>query len=121
MNVKVERLFSPGISIPYEYDFGSTTSLTIKILDERRGKPLSRHPIFLMARNSMQPVPCMECGQQAKYYCIECLYERADGACQLCEQHAATHECSDYGEPVPLVNSPRVGVCGYDGPAQPPY
>jgi hypothetical protein len=52
---------------------------------------------------------------------MECLYEREDGNCTLCEQHAEEHECSDYGEPVELLNSPRVGMCGYYGPAEPPY
>lgn len=27
----------------------------------------------------------------------------------------------DYGEPIELVNSPRLGMCGYTGPADPPY
>ncbi|WP_127011414.1 hypothetical protein ACF3DV_03465 [Chlorogloeopsis fritschii PCC 9212] len=27
----------------------------------------------------------------------------------------------NYGEPIPLVNSPRLSLCGYDGPAEPPY
>ena len=26
-----------------------------------------------------------------------------------------------YGDPISLVNSPRLGMCGYDGPAEPPY
>ena len=121
MDIEVRGLFSPGLTIDYKYDFGSTSELTIKVVDERHGAPLSRHPIFLMARNKMEPVACMECGQPAAYICIECLYERDDGVCELCEQHAEEHECSEYGGPVPLVNSPRVGVCGYDGLAEPPY
>lgn len=121
INVRVGRLFSPGMSIDYDYDFGTTSELTIKVVDERQGAPLSERPIFLMARNKMAPVACMECDQPAAYICIECMYEREDGACELCEQHAEEHECSDYGEPMPLVNSPRVGMCGYWGPAEPPY
>ena len=27
------------------------------------------------------------------------------------------HPHDQYGEPIPLVNSPRLGMCGYDGPA----
>jgi hypothetical protein len=91
------------------------------VVGERQGAPLSQYPIFLMARNKIEPVACMECGQPAAYICIECMYEREDGACELCEGHAEKHECSDYGAPMPLVNSPRVGMCGYDGPAVPPY
>jgi hypothetical protein len=39
----------------------------------------------------------------------------------LCDEHARNHPHDNYGEPTPLVNSPRVGLCGYDGPAEPPY
>jgi len=121
MNASVGKLFRPGMVIPYEYDFGSTTALNILVLAERLGKPLSRHPIYLMARNQMEPEFCMECGQPATYICIQCLYEREDMACELCDAHAETHKCLDYGGPMLLVNSPRVGVCGYEGPAEPPY
>jgi hypothetical protein len=38
-----------------------------------------------------------------------------------CEKHAKEHPHENYGEPIPLVNSPRLGMCGYDGPAAPPY
>jgi hypothetical protein len=39
----------------------------------------------------------------------------------LCDDHAQEHPHEEYGEPVPLVNSPRVGMCGYVGPAEAPY
>ncbi len=62
----------------------------------------------------------MECDQPAAWLCMECIYEfNETGA--LCDEHAREHPHTNYGEPVPLVNSPRVGMCGYDGPAKPPY
>jgi hypothetical protein len=39
----------------------------------------------------------------------------------FCEQHAEEHAHDEYGQPLELVNSPRLGMCGYDGPAEPPY
>jgi len=39
----------------------------------------------------------------------------------LCDEHAKTHPHHDYGDPIELVNSPRIGMCGYTGPADPPY
>jgi hypothetical protein len=39
----------------------------------------------------------------------------------LCDEHAEDHPHDNYGEPIPLCNSPRMGQCGYDGPAEPPY
>ncbi|MDQ4075196.1 MAG: hypothetical protein M3220_02995, partial [Chloroflexota bacterium] len=73
MNVQVRKLFEPGMEIPYEYDFGTTSQLMIKVVDERESKPLSRHPIVLMARNKMPEVTCMECEKQAAYICVECM------------------------------------------------
>jgi hypothetical protein len=62
----------------------------------------------------------MECDKRAAYVCMECIYEEnASGF--LCEEHVETHPHDDYGEPMGLYNSPRTGMCGYDGPAEPPY
>jgi hypothetical protein len=121
MNIMVDRLFKLGLSIPYEYDFGTTSELTIKVVDERIGQTTTDNPIALMARNKIPVVPCMQCGQPATYTCIQCMYEREDGVCELCGEHAKTHPHDDYGEPMPFVNSPRTGMCGYEGPAEPPY
>lgn len=73
-----------------------------------------------MARNNQPIVDCMECGKPATYLCMECMIEE-DEAGTLCDQHAEDHPHEDYGEPMPIVNSPRVGMCGYTGPAEPPY
>jgi hypothetical protein len=39
----------------------------------------------------------------------------------LCELHEAEHDCYSYWDPAPLVNSPRMGMCAYAGPAEAPY
>lgn len=118
MEVRVDRLFRPGLEMGYKYDFGSTTELTIKVVAQREGKPLTRHPIYLMARNKFEPPPCMVCGRPAAYLCTECMYNE-DSRCELCDEHAKEHEHEEMV--MALVNSPRTGVCGYDGPAEPPY
>jgi len=51
---------------------------------------------------------------------MECRYEDETPGF-LCDAHAATHRHDDYGEPIALVNSPRMGLCGYTGPTNPPY
>jgi hypothetical protein len=38
----------------------------------------------------------------------------------LCDEHVEGYPHDNYGEPMPLVNSPRLGMCGYTGPAEPP-
>ena len=35
MQVKLEEVFSPGQTCSYEYDFGSTTELTLKVISEQ--------------------------------------------------------------------------------------
>ena len=59
MKVQVQKLFEPGMEIPYEYDFGTTSELVIKVVGERQGKPTTKNPIVLMARNnsSRRPAP----------------------------------------------------------------
>jgi hypothetical protein len=120
MDVPVGELFTSGLEIPYEYDFGTTTDLVIKVVDQREGRPTTSHPIVLMARNKYEPPSCMECERPATYLCNECLYEHEGERYGLCDEHEIEHE---HGEEyiMPLVNSPRVGQCGYTGPAEPPY
>ncbi len=120
MRVRVDKLFHPGMKIAYEYDFGTTSYLTIKVVAQRQGWPTAAHPIALMARNRFDPPPCMECGRPASRLCVQCLTERSDGVFGLCAEHALSHPHEDYGPPMALVNSPRTGMCGYDGPAEPP-
>ena len=68
----------------------------------------------------MPEAKCVKCGEPAKMLCIQCLYDNGEEG-TLCAKHAKTHPHDDYGEPMPLVNSPRSGMCAYSGPARPPY
>lgn len=117
---KIERVFEPGLELTHIYDFGTSSETLIKAVDIREGKPLTGHPIYLMARNKMPEAVCAECGEPAGWLCMECLIEGGEGV-TLCEKHAEEHPHEDYGEAIQLVNSPRLGMCGYDGPAEPPY
>lgn len=120
MSRKIEQVFQVGTELTHIYDFGTSSITLVKAVDVRQGQPLSKHPIYLMARNEMPEAVCAECGQPATRWCPECLIEEGQWV-TLCEAHAAEHPHEDYGEPMPLVNSPRVGMCGYTGPAKPPY
>ncbi len=117
---RVDAVFQPNVELTHIYDFGTSSETRIKMMGQRVSVPLSARPITLMARNAMPVVPCIECAQRATQLCMECLIEE-DSSGTLCDQHADAHPHDNYGEPVPLVNSPRVGMCGYDGPADPPY
>lgn len=113
-------VFEPGMEFTHIYDFGTSSETLVKVVGARKGKPLTRHPIVLLGRNEPPEVYCMECEQPAKWLCVECIYE-CDEPGVLCDKHVDGHPHEHYGEPMPLVNSPRVGMCGYCGPAQPPY
>jgi hypothetical protein len=117
---KADSIFEPGLVLRHLYDFGTTSETDIKVVGLREGKATTRHPIALLARNQMPEAVCQECGQPAKWLCIECLYEENKTG-HLCDEHVEEHPHVDYGEPMPLFNSPRTGMCGYEGPAEPPY
>ena len=119
---KADSIFEPGLVLRHLYDFGTTSETDIKVVGAREGKATTKHPIALLARNIAPARVCQDCNQSAAYLCMECLIEGDfDDNPYLCEEHVEDHPHVNYGEPVPLVNSPRLGMCGYYGPAEPPY
>ncbi len=120
MQRKISDVFQGGGELTHIYDFGTSSETLVKLVGTREGKPTTSRPIALMSRNTMPEDQCLECGQRATHLCIECLIEE-DTWGTLCNEHAQTHPHDNYGEPIPLVNSPRLGMCGYTGPAEPPY
>ena len=107
MRKKAVDVFELGNKVVYQYDFGSTTELTIKAMGHYYGSMDGK--IQLISRNAQPIIPCDECcAKPAVRICTEC------GAGWLCEDCAKTHEC---GEEMflPVVNSPRTGVCAYEG------
>ncbi len=120
MSRTVEKVFSSAEEVMHIYDFGTSSETLVKRVAVRQGKPLSSKPIFLMARNNPIAETCIECDKPATHLCMECMYEDETWG-TLCAEHAESHPHNNYGEPVELMNSPRVGMCGYDGPAEPPY
>ena len=120
MSRKIDEVFRYGTELTHIYDFGTSSETLIKVAATRVGKPTARHPVALMARNLMPEHKCVECEGPAVWLCIECLIEEDEWGV-LCDEHAKTHPHHAYGEPVELVNSPRIGMCGYTGPADPPY
>lgn len=120
MSATLNRFLEPGLELLHIYDFGTSSETLVRVVAEREGKATSSHDVALMARNDEPEMFCVECERPARWLCMECLYED-EGPGTLCDEHAENHPHDDYGEPMPLVNSPRVGMCGYDGPADPPY
>lgn len=110
MAVKVGSLFRPTVVALHEYDFGSTTELTLKYVGQREAS-YRGFEVNILARNEAPELVCDICGAPATQICTQCVWEDKG---LLCEQHTVDHEC---GEEMllPVVNSPRVGVCGYTG------
>lgn len=117
---KIGDLLRDGDQLTHIYDFGTSSETVIKVVKIREGKPSTPKPIALMARNEMPDYQCMECDQSATHLCMECMIEDGTPG-MLCDVHTETHPHDDYGEPIALVNSPRLGMCGYTGPSDPPY
>lgn len=120
MSRQLGQAVAVGDELTHIYDFGTSSETLVKAVATRTGKPLTKHPITLMARNQIPEVTCQECGKPAAWLCIECIYEY-DKPGWLCQKHGKRHPHDDYGELMPVVNSPRLGMCGYVGPADPPY
>lgn len=121
MKRRAAEVFPSEPVLTHTYDFGTSSLTRVASLGVRTGVPLTAHPIALLARNRIPEAECMECGAPATRLCRECLMDVDAGGCTLCEVHAKKHPHDDYGPPIELVNSPRLGACGYEGPADPPY
>lgn len=112
MNRRVDEVLPvTGSRIGYVYDFGSSTELQVTHLAEIAAAPVKGARV--VARNVAPTWPCDACKQPATMICVECA-NSGGGFC--CETHAGTHECGE-DMLLPVVNSPRMGVCGYTGEA----
>jgi len=115
MTTKVSKIFKKDMLLKYEYDFGSTTELKIKVMDKYT-LPLQEDTVLLISRNQPLPILCTICNKEyAQEICSIHLYE--DGFfCKKCTKKHAK-ECEDFEDyaKMSIVNSPRMGVCAYEG------
>ena len=110
MRVRLDKVLSPGQTCSYEYDYGTTTELKLKVISERQ-VGAKGNAIQVLARNIPPVILCEVCGKSATEVCSQCIF---DDSGWLCDDCAEEHEC---GEEMllPVVNSPRVGMCAYTG------
>jgi len=88
--------------IMYEYDMGSTTSAVIQVLKHNEACVLNtakKATITLVCQNRAPLMKCVDCKKKAVSV------GENGGKCGVCADE----------EDLPLLNSPRTGVCGYDG------
>jgi hypothetical protein len=131
MDAELGEVLAVGEKFTYTYDFGSSSTLSLRVIAEREGTLPSdldeagegedeefegdeedEVDIVVMARNEPPALVCHVCGQPASYVPSGSEYD-ALAEVVLCETHANATEEPD--ELLPLVNSPRTGVCGYTG------
>src|SRR5579884_291152 len=109
MHVPLEKVLKVGQKFFYQFDFGSTTHLTLKVAAEREGivqkKKRPVELVELLARNMLPEIPCCNCGKPATkivygYYPLE-----ENAYCATCAEKVSDSEMM-----LPIINSPRVGV-----------
>jgi hypothetical protein len=113
MGRKLATFFQPGMKLDYDYDMGDTTSLRITVLGGNPGLVTKKKPVEILARNVPPAIVCDECGKNpSAWICPECNWEGEGWLCRSC---ASEHACGDEEFFLPVVNSPRTGVCAYTG------
>ena len=97
-------LLNIGNTLLYEYDFGTTTDITITVVDEI-SRPAQREKARLLARNVPPRDECVKCGAPATRI-------NAWNRDVFCDRCADTAE--DKAALLLITNSPRCGECAYE-------
>jgi hypothetical protein len=110
MDEAIQNVFPLKSKFDYYYDFGSTTHIQGEVISSRPGA-LKKGMLHILARNNMPDnMVCKTCQVPAEMICTVCY----DLCCEKCvKKHEKKCEGEEYM--LPVVNSPRMGVCGYEG------
>jgi hypothetical protein len=101
MSISSEKVLTLGLKFTHEYDFGSTTELLLEVVELIKIEATKE--ISIMIRNQEPEFKCSDCDEKAVMICPY-------------EDNVVCESCSGDDESfLPLVNSPRTGVCGYVG------
>jgi hypothetical protein len=115
MTQKISKIFDNYSELKYEYDFGSTTQLALKLYQKY---PIQgKDEIILLSRNEPLAIMCDTCKKEpATKLCTVHDWDEDSAFCDDCAENHE-EECSDFADysAMPVVNSPRIGVCAYDG------
>ncbi|HEY2811206.1 MAG TPA: hypothetical protein VGJ00_07470 [Rhabdochlamydiaceae bacterium] len=110
MKNKMDQILSPGMILDYVYDMGSSTELELEVIDKLSTCP--QKEIALLMRNDPPPFFCTSCKKPPEVICSMC----GETTCADCsEDHSCAVDEGDTYMLMSLVNSPRSGVCGYEG------
>lgn len=116
MSDKFDTILMPKLKFEYSYDYGSTTSFSLQVC--RSYRISQKENVLLLSRNEPLNIICRSCNKKpATSICTVHMYETDE--CFFCDKCASKHEeeCDDFLDyaKMPVVNSPRMGICGYIG------
>lgn len=114
---RASKVLRENRTLGYVYDFGTSTDLTVKLVAQCSAAGM-KDSVEVAARNQDIRHECGTCGKAAaEWICTECIW--GDDSPLFCTKCGKDHE---HGSPLdddamylPVVNSPRMGVCGYTG------
>ena len=104
-------------TVGYEYDFGTTTGLVVKPAGACSAAGMVR-AAEVVARNDKLKLDCGTCGKApSALVCTECVWgDQSPLLCRKCSRkHEHEGEPADSSVYLPVVNSPRMGMCNYRG------
>jgi hypothetical protein len=104
MSFRTEKVLAPGLKFTHEYDFGSTTELLLEVVGLINS--IAAKKVKVIIQNEEPELKCVRCGKRAE------LISSTESGC-FCESCIEEEDEELYL--LPLVNSPRTGVCGYEG------
>jgi hypothetical protein len=110
LKAKLGEVLEAGQEFGYEYDFGSTTELNLKVIG-RHALQVPRKGVSIAARNSPPTLKCAQCGARATRIATERMDEANPFCCDRCMKNSEDDEAMF----LPITNSPRCGVCAYSG------
>lgn len=105
MSVQCKEVLLPGLKFMHEYDMGTTTELFLEVVGLIKAETANK--IRVLVQNQEPEFKCESCGEKAAFV------SSSEGYC-ICES-CVEDEDEEEGFLLPLVNSPRTGVCGYVG------
>lgn len=125
MNYKLQKVLEQGMQMEYEYDYGSTTELIINV-QGHYDAPNQKEKITILSRNNSPKYICSVCGKNKAtwvnpqgvyggnpFWCKECFEKYENDELDIDEEDEEYDFDMDYI--TEICNSPRMGVCGYDG------
>jgi len=118
MQRKVGDVFRSVEKLNYEYDFGSTTELVVKHIGTHRLPPFpAKERVRLLSRNEPLAFMCEMCKKKpATHFCTIHNYNEPSLFCDDCtkKHKKVCPDAADYAL-MSVCNSPRSGICGYEG------